>query len=82
MDSDAVAESGENPVSKLPDLAWSWRMSRLTWDGTGRDGTGRPNLSLETKFSGAIEDREKNKFPVQLNTSRISNLSQLIHALI
>ena len=36
------------------DSAWFWRMS-----GLARDGTGRPNLSSETKFSGANGDREK-----------------------
>ena len=35
---------------------------------------GRPNLSRETKSSGANEDREKNTFLVQLTTSRIDNL--------
>ena len=32
-------------------------MSRLTRDGTGRDGTGRLNPSRETKFSGPYGDR-------------------------
>ena len=41
-------------------------------------GTGRPNLSRETNFSGANGDREKNIFPVQLTTSRIGNLIRLI----
>ena len=39
---------------------------------------GLPNPSRETKFSGANADREISIFPVQLNTSRISNLTQLI----
>ena len=41
----------------------------------GPRGTGRPNLSRETKFSGANGD------PVQLTTSRNGNLTRLIHAL-
>ena len=32
-----------------------------------RDGTERPNLSRETKFSGSSGDRGKNIFPVQAN---------------
>ena len=40
-----------------------------------------PNPSRETKFSGANGDREKLIFPVQLTTSRIGNLTQLIHIL-
>ena len=43
---------------------------------------GRPNLSRETKFLGANRDREKKKFPVQLTTSKISNLTRLIHTLV
>ena len=47
-------------------------MSRLTQ-------VGRPNPSRETKFSDAKRDREIVIFPVQLSTSRIDNLTQLIH---
>ena len=47
--------------------------------GPGRDG---PNLSRETKMSGANEDREIFIFPVQLTTSRIGNLTRLIHTLL
>ena len=39
---------------------------------------GLPKPSRETKFSGADEDRKKIIFPVQLTTSRISNLTRLI----
>ena len=35
---------------------------------------GRPNLSREIKFSGAIGDREENILPVQLTSSRMGNL--------
>ena len=42
-----------------------------------------PNPSRETKFSGANADREYIIlfFPVQLTTSRIGNLTRLIHTL-
>ena len=40
-----------------------------------------PNLSRETKFSGANADREILIFPVQLTTCRIGNLTRLIHTL-
>ena len=40
---------------------------------------GLPNPSRETKFSGANADREIFIFPVQLATSRIGNLTRLIH---
>ena len=40
---------------------------------------GRPNLSRETKFSGANGDREIFIFPVQLTTSRIGILTRLIY---
>ena len=45
-------------------------MSRLT-----RDGTKLPNLSHETKLSGAIADREVFIFSVQLTTSRIGSFN-------
>ena len=43
---------------------------------------GLPNPSRETKFSGANADREILIFPVQLTTSRIGNLTRLIHTLL
>ena len=49
-------------------------MSRLT-----RDGTADP--SRETKFSGAKADREILISSVQLTTSRIGNVTRLIHTL-
>ena len=49
-------------------------MSRLT-----RDGTVEP--SRETKCSGANADREIFIFLVQLTTSRIGNLTRVIHTL-
>ena len=36
----------------------------------------------ETKFSGTNEDREMSILPAQLTTSRISNLTRLIHTLL
>ena len=43
---------------------------------------GRPNLSRETKFSGANGEREKTIFPVQLITSKIGNHTRLIPTLL
>ena len=48
----------------------------------GRPGTGRPNPSRETKFSGTHGDRGMLIFPVQLTTSRIGNLTRLTHTLL
>ena len=50
-------------------------MSRLT-----RDGTAEP--ARETKFSGTHGDRGICIFPVQLTTSKIGNLTRLIHTLL
>ena len=41
-----------------------------------------PNPSRETKFSGANVDRELFIFPVQLTTSKIRNLTRLVHVLV
>ena len=49
-------------------------MTRLTRDGTAE-------TSGETEFSGANGDRELLIFPVQLTTSRIGSLTQLIHVM-
>ena len=46
----------------------------------GRDG--RTRLARETTFPGAIRDRDIFIFLVQLTTSRIDNLSRLVHALL
>ena len=43
---------------------------------------GRLNPSRETKFSGTHGDRGIFIFPVQLTTSRIGNLTRLIHTLL
>ena len=49
-----------------------------------RAGVGResPNLSRETKLSGANADREKIVFAVLLTRSRIGNHTRLIHTLL
>ena len=51
-------------------------MSGLTRDGR------RPNPFRETKFSGANGDREIYIFSVQLTTSKIGNLTRLLHTLL
>ena len=43
---------------------------------------GRPNPSRATKFSGAYGDSGIFIFPAQLTTSRIGNLTRLIHTLL
>ena len=43
---------------------------------------GRLDSSRGTKFSGTHGDREIFIFPVQLTTSRIGNLTRLIHTLL
>ena len=69
---DAAAAIGRNPVSK--------HQIQPDYGGQQADaGTGRLNPSRETKFSGTHGDREILIFPVQLTTSRIGNLTRLIH---
>ena len=65
---DAATELGRNPTSK----------HHIQLEQTD---AGRPNPSRETKFSGATADKEIFIFPVQLTTSRIDNLTRLIHTL-
>ena len=70
---DATVELGRNPVSKhqiQPEY------------GDEQADAGRLNPSRETKFSGTHEDRGISIFPVQLTTSRIGNLTRLIHTLL
>ena len=67
---DAAAELGRNPVCKhqiQPEY------------GDEQADAGRLNPSRETKFSGTHGDRGIFIFPVQLTTSRIGNLTRLIH---
>ena len=70
-----VAESGRSPGSKhhIQSECGEWE---------GWRGTGRPNLSGETEFSGANWDEEIFISPVQLTTSRLGNLARLIHTYI
>ena len=65
---DAAAELGRNTVSR----------HHIQLEQTD---AGRPNPSRETKFSGANADKEIFFFPVQLTTSKIDNLTRLIHTL-
>ena len=60
------------PTNNTSDSARVWRWA-------GWRGTGLPNSSLETKFSGANADKEIFIFPVQLTTCRIGILARLIH---
>ena len=61
------SELTRNPVSKH-------QVQPECGESACRRGTGRPNPSRETKFSGANGDRrEIFIFPVQLTTCRISN---------
>ena len=53
-------------------------MSRLTRDGTAVQPVSRDQI---LRFSGTNGDREVFIFPVQLTTSRIRNLTRLIHTL-
>ena len=62
---DAAAELGRNPVSK--------HQIQPEYGDEQAGGTGLPNPSRETKFSGANGDREIFIFPVQLTRSRIGN---------
>ena len=71
---DAAAELGRNPVSKHQ------IQSEYGDEQAGRR-TELPEPYHKTEFSGANGDREKNIFPVQLTTSRIGNLTRLIHTL-
>ena len=68
----ASAELGRNPVSTRFSL--SMEMSRLT-----RDGTAEP-VSRD-QISGANADRDFFFLRVELTTSRIGNLTWLIHTL-
>ena len=72
---DAAAKVGSNPVSKH-------QIQPEYGEWAGLRGTGRSNPSRETKFSGANGDRENGIFSVQLVTSRIGNLTRLIHTLL
>ena len=66
--------SGRNPASKH-------QIQPECRESAGWRRTGRPNPSRETKSSGANEDTEY-FFPLQVTTSRIGNLTRLIHTYI
>ena len=70
---DAAAELGRNPVSTRFSL--SMEMSRLTRDGTA-EPVSRHQILRHARGQGNII------FPVQLTTSRIDNLTRLIHTLL
>ena len=70
---DAAAELGRNPVSTRFSL--SMEMSRLTREGTA-EPVSRDQILRHARGQGNII------FPVQLTTSRIGNLTRLIHTLL
>ena len=85
---DAAAELGRNPVSKhqiQPEygdeqadaggFSLSMEMSRLTRDGTA-EPVSRDQILRHARGQGNII------FPVRLTTSRIGNLTRLIHTLL
>ena len=67
---DAAAEIGRNPVSK--------HQIQPEYEDEQTD-TGRLNPSRETKLTDTYGGRGILIFPVQLTTSRIGNLTRLIH---
>ena len=71
---DAAAEFGRNPVSKHQ-IQPGMEMSRLTRDGTA-EPVSRDQILRHARGQGNII------FPVQLTTSRIGNLTRLIHTLL
>ena len=74
---DAAAEIGRNPVRKHQIQPEYEDGQAGAWCGAGR-----LNPSRETKFSGTHGDRGIFILPVQLTTSRIGNLTRLIHTLL
>ena len=74
---DAAAELGRNPVVSKHQIQPEYGDEQA--DDAGRDC--RTRLARPNKFSGANADREILFSPVQLTTSRIGNLTRLIHTL-
>ena len=72
---DAAAELGRNPVSKHQIQPEYGEMSRLTRDGTA-EPVSRDQILRHARGQGNII------FPVQPTTSRIGNLTRLIHTLL
>ena len=71
-----------NAPGGVSSVLYRMGMSRLTRDGTAEPVSRRLNPSRETKLSGTYRDREIFIIPVQLTTSRIGNLTRLIHTLL
>ena len=69
---DAAAELGRSPVRKH-------QIQPEYGDEQADAGRDCANPSRETKFSGANAYRHTSIFPVQLTTSRVGNLTRLIH---
>ena len=70
---EAAAEFGSNPVSK--------HQIRPEYGDEQVNAEGTAEPVSRDKFSGANANREIFVFPVQLTTSRIGNLTRLIHTL-
>ena len=71
------------PPRRAGVIPWvSTRFSLSVENEAGSRGTGRSNLSRETKFSVANGGPEIFSFPAQLTTSRIGNFTRLIHTLL
>ena len=76
---DAMAESGRKPVSKSNIFSLDVENEQADGGRDGRTCIARTNYTPE----GANGDRKKKTiFPVQLTTSRTSNLTRLIHTLL
>ena len=71
---DAAAELGRNPVSKH-------QIQPVYGDEQADAGRDCRNLLARSIFSGTNADGAIFIFPVQLTTSRIGNLTRLIHTL-
>ena len=73
---DTATDLGRNPASKH-------QIQPENGDDQANAGWDCRTLAREGKFLGANGDREKFNFifPVQLTTSRIGNLTRLIHTL-
>ena len=71
---EAAAELGRNLVSKH-------QIQPEYEDEQADVGTGLPNPSRETKFSGTNADREIFIFPLRLTTCGTGNLTRFIHTL-
>ena len=72
---DAAAELGRNPISKH-------QIQPEYGDEQADAGRDCRTCLTRPKFSGASADRGIFIFPVQLTTSRIDNLTRLIHTLL